>query len=278
MNLNFFQSLLIGFVSGITQILPVSSDAHRSILNILSGIDREDAVFRLLVHTACLIAVWSYYSKEFRILSRTNQLMKVPPKRRRKPLDTAQANTVRLLKGATVIVVIFRLLTIGLQFFRTRLDLLPIGLVVTGCLLMIPSLVRNGNMDSRNMPRFNGILMGIGSGLGFIPGFSSVGCAMSLGQWLGVDRYFAFRFACYLLIPGLGCHIVADLLSLIGGNAAAFSFAGLISAVAGAVASGFGCRLALQFLDKAVKQVGLTAFSYYCWGCALVSIALFLCI
>ena len=36
--------------------------------------------------------------------------------------------------------------------------------------------------------------------------------------------------------------------------------------------------VALQFLDKAVKQVGLTAFSYYCWGCALVSIALFLCI
>jgi undecaprenyl-diphosphatase len=278
MNLNFFQSLLIGFVSGVTQILPVSSDAHRSILNILSGIDQEDAVFRLLVHTACLIAVWSYYGRDLRILSRTNQMMKIPPKRRKKPLDTAQANTVRLLKTASVMVIICRFLTMGLQYFRTRLDLLPIGLLITGCLLLVPSLVRNGNMDSRNMPRFNGILMGIGSGLGFIPGFSSVGCAMSLGQWQGVDRSFAFRFACYLLVPVLGCHIVSDLLSLIGGNAAAFSFAGLLSAAAGAAASGFGCSLALQFLDKTVKQVGLTAFSYYCWGCALVSIALYLCI
>lgn len=276
MNMNFFQSLLIGFVSGITQILPVSADAHRSILNILCGVDPEDAVFRLLVHTACLIAVYGFWGNDLRALRRTGQLMKVHPKRRRKPVEPAQANTLRLLRSASVVVVVCRILTIGLQGIRGSLHLLPIGLVITGMLLMIPELVRNGNMDSRNMPRFNGILMGLGSGLEFIPGFSGIGCAMSLGQWQGVDRQFAFRFAGYLMIPGLGCQIVTDLLAIIGGGAAAFSAAGFGCAIVGAIASGIACRLGLELIQRLVKFASLSGFSYYCWGTALVSMALYL--
>ena len=276
MKLNFFQSLLIGFVSGLTQILPVSADAHRSILLTLNGIESDDALFRLMLHIACLIAVYSFFGSDFRNLRRTGQQMRVPAKRRRKPLDPAQANTFRLLRSASLAVLIVRFLTFPLQFMHGRLELLPIGLILTGILLLIPALVRNGNMDSRNMPRLNGVLMGCGIGLEFIPGFSGIGCAMSLGQWQSVDCQFAFRFSGYLMVPFLSCQIISDLLAIIGGGAAVFSGAGFLFAISAAVAAGLGCRLGLEILNKTVKFIGLSGFSYYCWGAALLSIVLFL--
>ena len=278
MNLNFLQSLLIGFVSGLTEMLPISAEAHRTILMTLFGVEQEDAVFRLLVHIATLIALYACFQNEVHALRRTSAQMRIPPKRRRKPLDPASAGTVRLLRSATVIMIILRVLSNTLSRNMEKLPLVTLGLFVTGFLLFIPRVVRSGNMDSRNMPRINGLLMGFGGGIGGVAGFSPLGCAMSLGHWQGVDRQYAMNFGYLLMIPGLILQTVTDLGAIIGGGAAAFSFTGLLIAIAGASVSAAGVVLGVNLMRKLVKNAGFTGFAYYCWGAALVCFILFLSI
>lgn len=278
MNMNFLQSLVMGFVSGFTEMLPVSAEAHRSIFRTFFGIDSEDAVFRLLVHLACLIALNVFYSHDILELRRTNHLLKIPPRRRKKPMDMASANTVRLLRSATTVMLVCKIFTIWLGFIGEKLNLLPAALIVNGFLLLIPSLVRSGNMESRNMPRMNGVLMGFGGGLSVIPGISPVGGAVSLGQWRGVERKYALKFAYILLIPGLGIQILFDVFSIFMGGAAAFSGTGLLCAVIGSAAAGFSCNLGLKLMHYLAQRIDFSCFAYYSWGTALLCFVLFLMI
>ena len=278
MNLNLLQSIVIGFVSGLAEMLPVSAEAHRTLLRTFFGVETEDAVFRLLVHTACLIALNWHYSDTVLDLRRTNHLMKIPPRRRRRPLEMASANTVRLLRSAVTVMLVFRAGTMALSFIGGKLNLLPIGLVLSGALLLLPAIYRSGNMDARNMPKGNGLLMGVGGGMGVLPGFSPVAGALSLGQWSGVDRRFALKFAHILLIPALGIQMVFDLIDIFMGGAAAFSGFGLLTALTGAVAAGVGCHYGLKLVEDLARTRGFTVFAYYSWGMALLCFVLFLMI
>ena len=169
MNLNLIQSIVLGFVSGLAEMLPVSAEAHRALLYTFFGVESEDAVFRLMVHTACLIALNWHYSGTVLDLRRTNHLMKLPPRRRRQSVDMASANTVRLLRTAVTVMLCFRAGTTVLRFISGKLNLLTLGLVLSGALLFLPAIYRSGNMDARNMPRGNGLVMGIGGGMGVLP-------------------------------------------------------------------------------------------------------------
>lgn len=278
MNLNFLQSIVIGFVSGLAEMLPVSAEAHRTLLRTFFGVESEDAVFRLLVHMACLIALNWHYSGTVLDLRRTNHLMKIPPRRRKRPVEMASANTVRLLRTAVTVMLVFRAGTMALSFIAGKLNLLPVGLVISGGLLFLPAIYRSGNMDARNMPKGNGLVMGIGGGLGVVPGISPVAGALSLGQWSGVDRQFALKFAHILLIPALGIQMVFDLIDIVMGGAAPFSGLGLLASLVGAVCAGFGCHYGLKLMEQLARTKGFTLFAYYSWGMALLCFVLFLMI
>ena len=278
MNLNFLQSMVIGFVSGLAEMLPVSAEAHRTLLRTFFGVESEDAVFRLLVHMACLAVLALHHSAAIAELRRTNRLMKIPPRRRRRPLHMADANTVRLLRTAVTAMLVLRAGTMLLSGLGRQLNWVCIGLVITGVLLILPAIYRSGNMDARNMPKLNGILMGIGAGMSVLPGISPVAGAMSLGQWRGVDRAFAMKFAQLLLIPLLCIGMAFDLADIVLGGAAVFSFPGLLSAIAGAVAAGFGCHYGLKLMERLAVTRGFTPFAYYSWGMALLCFVLFLMI
>lgn len=278
MNLNFLQSLMMGIVSGLTEMLPISPEAHRTVLRFFYGVDSEDAVFRLLIHLACLIAINLYYFNDIMDLRRANYLMKIPPRRRKRHPDTATANTVKLLRSAVSVVIVFRLATLALEPMSGKLWFLGFTLVANGILLLIPGLVRSGNMNSRNMPRLNGLIMGLGSGLGVIPGISPLGAAISLGQWQGVDRQYALKFAHLLLLPGLGMELLFDIVSIVMGGAAAFSAMGFFAALVGSVAAGIAAWWGIRLMNALAQRAGFTAFAYYSWGAALMCFTLFLMI
>ena len=55
MDLNWLQSLLIGLVSGLTDILPVSAQAHKVILLKLFGHSSEPLVLRFMIHLTAIV-------------------------------------------------------------------------------------------------------------------------------------------------------------------------------------------------------------------------------
>lgn len=277
MNTSWFQSLVMGFVSGLAELLPISAEAHQGILCTLLGIESADGILRFAIHLACLIVLLRVNREQIDHLRRTNRLMKVPTRRRKTNLDQRAVYTIRLFRTATVLVVIGKIFAEPLSFIARNPAYLAITLLINGVLLYIPAFLPAGNKDSRNMPRLDGILMGLGAGLSAIPGISLVGASLSLGTARGIDRRFALDFAWLLLIPGLAMDLIVDLVA-IAGQAPVFDAMVVISTILGAVGAGFGVWLAMTLMKVLAQRSGFTGFAYYSWGMALFSFVLFLMI
>ena len=87
LTLNWFKSLIIGFFSGIADILPVSAQAHKAVLLTLFGVDQEPPLLRIFIHIAVFCAL--YYSCQQQIMQmiRQKQLARIPKQRRKRPVD-----------------------------------------------------------------------------------------------------------------------------------------------------------------------------------------------
>ena len=74
--MDYIQSILVGFIQGLTEFLPVSSSAHivltQTLYKLLTGNDlteistvsNEEIFFDIIVHVGTLIAVMIYFRKE----------------------------------------------------------------------------------------------------------------------------------------------------------------------------------------------------------------------
>lgn len=275
MGLNIIQSLIMGFVSGLTQMLPVSAEAHRSLLRLFFGVEQEGPVFLLLSHIAALTVVILCCRRDINRLRRASRLLRVPARRRRQQPDFESVSTIRHLRTAVPVVILGLLFSVFTAPLGGYLLFLSAAMLVGGVLLWLPNVVRSGNKDSRNMSRLDGFLMALGGALSLIPGISCLGAAYSAGVARGVERKYALRFSWLLLIAALGVRIVLDLLSVIGGGAALSTYAVLI-AVCGAVSTAFGSWCGIRLCQSMVKARGLSGFAYYCWGFSLLCFVLFL--
>lgn len=278
MNMSILQSVIMGFVSGFTELLPVSSEAHRAILRCLMGIDQEDGIVRLLIHVGALAAMLWLCQDEVRKLRRTRALLRIPPKRRKHQPDQMSVYTLRLLNTAGVVLILGRLFTLPLMYIGNELQILAFALLANGVILLYPSLVPNGNKDPRNMPRLDGMLMGLGAGLSVIPGFSQMGCTLGFGISRGVDRKFALKFACLLLIPGLVLHLVFDCIAIFTAGGIALSLMGVLTAAICGAGCFAGAVLGYRLMNFLVFGTNFSTFSYYCFGAGLFSFILFLMI
>ena len=276
MNMSVPQSLVMGFVSGLAEMLPISADAHRLILRTVFGISTEDVLFRLICHIAVLLILLWEFQPDLRHLSRTSRMMRIPPRKRRRPLDPAAAGTVRLMKSALIALLVTRLLVWGLDFIRFRPAYMSVMLAVNGLILLIPALVPGGDMDSRNMPRVMGALFGVLSGLGGIPGLSSVGVMLSGAMALAVARSYALRFAFILLIPNMILNLLSDAVHLAIEGVPTVTPEAVIVIGAGAAMAAAAAALGIRLMRQTAEHRGFDQFAYYCWGAALLCGILFL--
>ena len=86
MDLNWLQSILFGFLSGLTDILPVSGQAHRLIFLNLCGETSEPGLLRLFIHLATLGGLYFACQNHIIRIIRAQKLAMIPKRRRKRPL------------------------------------------------------------------------------------------------------------------------------------------------------------------------------------------------
>lgn len=277
MKLSWLQSAMMGFVSGLSEPLPVSPEAHRAILGKFFGVAQLSPLVMLACHLAALIVVLLTGHLELGRLRRTQKILNTPPRRRTGHPELNSAGTLKLLRTAVPIAILARLLSVYLTAIGNKLYLLALTLILSGVILHIPTHMRSANKDGRHLLGFDGMLMAAGYGLGSVPGISGVGAAVSLGQIRGTDLRYAVRFAWILLCVGLGVSLGLDVLSILGAGLK-FDLALILSAVIAGLCAAAGAALAVRLMLSLVRRggIGISGFSYYNWGLALLCLALFL--
>ena len=274
MNFNWVESLLMGLVSGITDILPVSAQAHRIILLKLLGKYNEPSLLRLFVHIGIVAALYFANHSAFVRMIRARNLARIPKKKRKRPLDIRSLMDLSLCKTMLIPVIVVYFFFEKLSGIADNMIVLAGFMFLNGLILYIPQFLPSGNKDSRTLSRVEGILMGLGGALSVIPGFSGVGAAVSVASVSGVDRKYALNMSLIMNMGIMIAMVFFDLKTLITADAGVLSFGIIVIYLISGVIAFAAATFAIRFMRMLAENSGYAAFSYYCWGVALFMFAL----
>lgn len=274
MDLNWMESVIYGFLSGLMDIVPLSAQAHRILLMKFFGISGGTDVMRLAVHIGVFGGL--YYSCQSQIvrINRARALARVPKRRRKRPLDTRSLMDWSMLKTMLIPMVIGLFLYKYNTAMRDNLLLVAIFLLVNGIILYVPQFLPGSNRDSRTLTRLEGFLIGLGATASTLPGISAVGAAVSIGSVCGVERGFCLSMALMMnLALNLGLAIV-DVFTLFTNGLGVFSFGILIRYLATGLTAFGGCLLGIKIMRILSGNHGYSGFAFYCVGLSLFTFIL----
>lgn len=263
---------------GLSQILPVSAQAHRAIMLKMFGQSSEGGLMGLLVHGAVLAAVYISSADHIRQMMRENRLASIPRRKRKRQPVMQRVLDLRLMKMAFYVIVVGFFVYPSLDSWKTDLSKIAIFLVINGLMQYIPMFLPTGNKDSRNMTRMDGLWIGFFGALGIVPGISRTGSMISVATVRGADPAHAVNWALMLTIPTMAILMCFDVYSMFTIGVGSLGILVLLRYVVAAAAAYAGTYIAIRMIRLFASTTGFSGFAYYSWGAALFSLILFLSI
>lgn len=273
MNLNWLQSILYGFLAGLTDILPVSAQAHQVLLLKFYGISGSMEAMDLTIHLGIFAALYLSCRSQLVRISRARALARVPKRKRKRPLDVRSLMDFRMMKTMLVPVII------GLFFYQrasklgSNLMLVALFLFLNGVILYIPQFLPTSNRDSRTLSRVEGLLMGLGA-VGVVPGFSAIGVSTAIGSVCGVERGYGLNMALVMnLVLTLG-YLVWDVMEIAASGLGTLSFGILFRYIVTALTAFGGTTLGVRLMRRIAQNHSFALFALYCFGLSLFTFIL----
>ena len=269
MYFGWIESLLIGITTGLTEILPVSAQAHSRILVKFIGKGNIPALMQLFVHLAVLAAL--YFSCQVHIIKmvRAKKMSRIPKRKRKRPLDTRSMMDFSLWQTMLLPVILMLLICRRMENLSSNMIIMATFLFLNGLLLYIPQFLPSSNKDCRSLSRVEGLLMGLGGALFSIPGFSGMGAALSVASVIGVEKKYGLNMILLMDMGILAGKVIYDLMDLFSAGVAGFGITGLMYCILAAVAAFLCAFFAIRFLRTLAENKGYGGFEYYSWGLAL---------
>lgn len=249
------QAIILGFVQGLTEFLPISSSAHLSFIPALFNWQTSSQDFEIFLHAATLIAVMLYFRSDLKDLF-TGFFAKDVPFR------TEQRKIARNLLLAFLVLLPFMLL------FNDIITLVDQHLVVSYLLLIlfgiplifIEKIYRDNKKTITDIGIKESLLIGFSQCLALFSGVSRSGITIMTGLTRGLTKEAAKKFTFLLSIPTIAAGFFYELLKVANhfelqegwGNVALGTLAAFISG-----------WLAIGILMKFLKERSLAIFGYY---------------
>lgn len=275
-DMNWFEALLYGLISGITEFLPVSAQAHQMILLNLFGCSEAGSLLNLFVHIGMLAALLVTSGAYIARLYKEYQFSKQTRRRRKRELNMQSVFDIRLVRIACVPVIA------GFVFYgktlqwNTSVPIVALFMLLNGIILLIPMYLARGNKDSRSMSSLDGILFGIGSALSVFPGVSRVGAGCSFVISRGAAPQHAYKWSLILSVPVLLILSCFDVYSLFVTGFGQMDFLSVLQCLFSGAFAYLGATVAITFMKTLTARSGIAGFSYYSFGAALFAFILYL--
>ena len=268
-------SVILGFVQGVAEFLPISSSGHLTLFQHFFGMEEPDQLFIVLLHFATLLAVcvvywrdiWEMVVEFFRFFTDlfSHRIYRGnPPEARR---------MVLLIIVGTLPLFLVLPIKDKVETFGNNPIFVCGALLVTGCILFLSDQMARGHKTARNATLLDVLLVGLAQGVATIPGLSRSGCTISAGMVRGFDRKFAVRYSFLMSLPAvLGATLleVLDVMELEGGIPVENLPKYLVGMAVAAVVGYFSIQLVKLLADRG--RFG--AFAFYCWGAGALFILL----
>ena len=271
--MTYLMSVVLGFVQGVAEFLPISSSGHLSLLQTWFGLEEPDNLFNVLLHFATLIAVCVVYWRDivdmitefFRgvgsLFSRKGNPGPVPPARR----------LVMMVILGTLPLFLVLPIEDKVESLGASNVFVGIALLVTGAILFVSDRMARGRKNARTATVTDALLVGCAQAVAVIPGLSRSGCTISAGMALGFDRTFAVRYSFLLSLPAV---LGATLLKVLDVVKDGIDTALLPKYLLGMVVAGVVGYFSIRLVNLLAQKNKFGKFAYYCWAIGIVAIAL----
>lgn len=255
------QALLLGFVEGLTEFIPVSSTGHIVLLGHFLGFTQTTSFF-VLIQLGAILAVLSVYATRLLAILRAAP---TNPQARRFIVAVLFAFIPSVIIGVLAYDLIKSILSDGPM-------VIAIALIVGGIILLVVDRLplRPDKFDALQYRWWTGLGIGLFQVLALIPGVSRSGATIVGGMLLGGDKRSAAEFSFFLAMPTMLGAFVYDLYK--SRNEIDFDQAAVIAV--GFVAAFITAMIVVRRVLDFVSRHGFAPFAW--WRIAVGSIALVL--
>ena len=274
MNFGWFQSMLLAIITGLTEILPVSVQAHNRILVKFMGRGDAPALLNFFMHLGVLAAIYLSCQSHILKMIRAKKMSRIPKKKRKRPLDTRSLMDLSMLTTMMLPVVAMLFIWRSVEAVSSNTIIMATFLFLNGLILYIPQFLPSSNKDCRMLSRVEGLLMGLGGAVFAIPGLSGMGAALSIASVIGVERKYGLSMILALNMGVMSGKIIYDLLDIISFGMGQVSVTIFLIYLLSAVASFIAAFFAIKLLRIMAENKGFGSFAYYSWGLALFTFIL----
>ena len=274
--MRFYGSIVYGFISGLTEIFPVSSQANQMVMRQLFGVSQKEPIRDLLVHIAILAALLLSCRGMFAKIRREQTLAH---RMRRNPSQVRALKGVydmRLVRTAAPIMMLGMLANLFFGNLYDNRPLFSLILLINGMITLVPTYLHQGDKDARSMTSADGMLVGFAAALSAVPGISRNGAIMFVTLTQGASKQNGVIWALILSVPAMGMLMLLDVIAMftVGIGTITLSVLGgyllsMVFAFAGAYAAVFIIRMLIPRSDY-------SGFAYYDFGLALFAFLLYL--
>lgn len=261
---NILQAVVLGFVQGATEFIPISSTAHLKAVPVFLGWGDPGVSFIAVIQLGSVAAVLSYFWSD--LTNITQGMIKAV---RTSDYDSQDFWLAVGIAVGTIPIVILGLMLKVFEpaFYENTLRSMPsiaIVSIVMALLLALAESVGNQKRNFKDLTVRDGILVGLAQALAIIPGVSRSGSTMTAGLFNNLDRSTAARFSFLLGIPAIllsGLVELKELISPVEGTS--FELLPLIAAL---ISSAVFSYLAIAWLLEFLKRRSTWVFVWYRLG------------
>lgn len=267
--MSIWQAIVLGFVQGVTEFLPISSSGHLVLVPHFLGWEFSQQavfVFDVLVQWGTLLAVIIYFWQDLIniIMAFLRGIID------RKPFATHDARMGWNLILATIPAVVLGFLlkdTVEAAFSNPRIT--GVFLLVTAAILVIAEVVGKRQRSLEQLTWIDALWIGFAQVLALFPGVSRSGSTIAGGMTRNLDRPAAARFSFLMSIPvmlGAGSLALMDLFQT---PSLSSLIPPLLVGFLVALVSGY---IAIRWLLTYLTRHSLYVFAIYCTLIGLLAI------
>ena len=256
-----FQALLLGFVQGLTEFLPVSSSGHLIFIPKFLGWADQGFTFDMFINIGTLIAVMFFFRKKLMDIAKSLFLYK---KKDAEDLENRKLFALMIL--ATIPAVIAGLTLSNWIETSSRSSLIiGIDMIFWGIVLGIAEWYGQKNKKASqkiaDVSSKHAAFMGLSQVLAAVfPGTSRSGITITAGIFSGLSKKTAAEFSFLMSIPVIALACASDVLKILQYGTQGIGGTPLFVGLFSAMISGF---FALSFLMKIIEKWSLKPFVVY---------------
>ncbi len=262
MILDFICFIILGFIQGITEPIPVSSSGHLLIFQNLIGKGISEIDFGLLAtltNAGSLIAIIILFKED--ILNLIHDFFGYIGSKKKSYYPNFKYSLYIIL--ATIPAGIMGLVVTKLGFF----DFLEENVKFVGVTLLITAfflfLIRNikGRKEKKDISIIDALTVGLFQVVALVPGISRSGATIVGGMTRNFTRETAFKFSFILYIPISVATMILGVKDLFESS---LSINLWICYIASAIVAGIFTYIATKWFKKIVEKGNLIYFVWYC--------------